>query len=288
MNLIQSRLIELLSSGEKTIALLAPSFPIDFSHPEIICALRELGFDMVSEITFGARMTNYWHVEYVKTHPDQKYFITGPCPTCLTLIEKKYPELLQYVIPYASPIVSQARIIRKELPDYKIVFFAPCQAKQLLEWPKHKKDIDLVLTFKELSQIFTDKKIDLEHFENCNEPFDTFICENTKVYPISGGLAKTALVHNLIPENQIWIGDGPANLIKIFDEIKSGSSKYRFFDILNCPGGCIGGPGLANTSKPLEEKQKVILDYRDKMNCPSCKIKEGDPVRAEGIDFMIH
>ncbi|MEI8143462.1 MAG: [Fe-Fe] hydrogenase large subunit C-terminal domain-containing protein [Candidatus Berkelbacteria bacterium] len=287
MTTYQESLEKLLESKEKTIALIAPSFPIDFAHPQIIGMLKKLGFDKVSEITFGARMTNYWHVEYIKTHPDQKYFITGPCPNCLALIKARYPELLQYVIPFASPVISQAKIIRKDFPDYKIVFFAPCQAKQLLEWPAHKDVLDLVLTFKELGEIFSLKGIEENQFYGQDFEFDSLSAENTKVYPISGGLAKTAMVHDLIPTEQVWIGDGPPNISKAFDEIRAGTSQYRFFDILNCGGGCIGGPGLSNTSLPIDEKIKLIKDYQQKMNSKAANSEENKPEIVTDIDFSV-
>jgi hypothetical protein len=42
----------------KYIIMLAPSFVVDFSYPQIIGQLKELGFDKIVELTFGAKMVN--------------------------------------------------------------------------------------------------------------------------------------------------------------------------------------------------------------------------------------
>jgi iron only hydrogenase large subunit-like protein len=257
MNPRQLELLELLK--KPSICMLAPSFPIDFEYPQIIGALKKLGFDKVCELTFGARMVNYSYVEYVKSHPDQKYYITSPCPTCVSLVKSRYPELVQYLVPHVSPMAAMAKILRKYYSSHNIVFVSPCLAKQALEAPLYKDIINLVITFKELAQVLEEKKI-LESGKDYQ--FDSFYEEDTKIYPISGGLAQTALLKNFFKDSEICITDEPKNLFKHFDEIKSGTTQYRFFDILNCPGGCIGGPALANTKLPREEKERRIMDYR--------------------------
>jgi len=278
MNDRKLQLLELLK--KPTICMLAPSFPIDFRYPQIIGALKKLGFDKVTELTFGARMVNYSYIEYVKSHPDQKYYITSPCPTCVALIKSKYPELVQYLVPHVSPMVAMAKILRKYYPDHNIVFASPCLAKQAIEAPLYKNIIDLVLTFKELTQILEDRGI---KESGTDYLFDSFYEEDTKIYPISGGLAQTAKLNNFFKDEEICIADEPKNLFKHFDEIKSGTTKYRFFDILNCPGGCIGGPALVNGNLSREEKEKCILEYQKATE--KSKKNNGNVELEKNIDF---
>lgn len=257
----QEKLTALLKANNgKVLAMLAPSFPIDFKYPQIIIQLKHLGFDRVTELTFGARMVNYQYVEYIKSNPNQKYFITSPCPTCVTFIKNKYPELMQYLIPFASPMLAMAIIAKKHYPNHKIVFISPCFAKQNLEAINHPDVIDLVITFKELGEMIS--PID-SITSNLNAEFDSFYEEETKIYPISGGLAVTAGLKKILKPEDICIADEPKNLIPIFDSIKVGSSKFKFFDILNCPGGCIGGPGLKNNDLSIETKKQLVLDYKN-------------------------
>lgn len=260
MNQTQNDLLTMVK--QPAVCMLAPSFPIDFKYPEIIGMLKKLGFEKVTELTFGARIVNYWYVEYVKKHPDQKYYITSPCPTCVSMIEVKYPELVQYLVPYVSPMAAMAKIAKKYFPDYKVVFVSPCLAKQSIEAPKHKDIIDLIITFKELAELFDQEKIVQDDFSGKDNQFDSFYEEDTKIYPISGGLAVTAHLHKFFKESEIKIVDQPANLIPLFEDIKAGKSTFKFFDILNCPGGCIGGPALVNKGLSIDEKEALILAYQ--------------------------
>jgi hypothetical protein len=42
----------------KYVAMLAPSFAVDFEYPSIISQLNQLGFDKIVEVTFGAKIVN--------------------------------------------------------------------------------------------------------------------------------------------------------------------------------------------------------------------------------------
>jgi iron only hydrogenase large subunit-like protein len=60
--------------------------------------LRELGFNFVTELTYGARMVNWSYVKYIEDNPDQKHFIASPCPIVVSMIEGQYPELKKYLM----------------------------------------------------------------------------------------------------------------------------------------------------------------------------------------------
>lgn len=245
---------------EKSVALLAPSFAIDFPYPAIIGMLRELGFDEVTELTYGARIVNQHYLEYAKSHLDQPYFITSPCPTTVTLIQVKYPDLIKYLVPVVSPMVAMAKFYRSLHPDYKIIFISPCFAKQKIEAPKYPECIDGVITYSELKEIFDESGIKAEDF-NRKYFFDSLIQEYTKIYPVSGGLASTSKIQKLFKKDELLVTDGVANLVKALDEIRSGKSQYRFFDFLNCPGGCIGGPAIIHKEIPTEQRKAMIHEY---------------------------
>lgn len=268
----------------KSIALLAPSFPIDFDYPNIIGMLRELGFNEVTELTYGARLANHHYADYVKSHPEQKYFITSPCPTTVLLIQTKYPELVKYLVPVVSPMASMAKIFRHHHPDYKIIFISPCFAKQKIEAPKYHDCIDSVITFSELKAIFDQEKIFATNF-NRQYFFDSLIQEYTKIYPVSGGLANTSHIQKIFKKSEILITDGVENLIKALDEIKSGKTQYRFFDFLNCPGGCIGGPAIVRKDLSTRERKEKILDYTKKSSEHNLGGHMGLIEYSEKIDF---
>ncbi len=275
--------IDLIKSNENDIALLAPTFAIDFKYPNIIGMLRKLGFKQVTELTFGARMVNWAYANYIKEHPNQELFISSPCPTVVAMIKAQYPELVKYLIPIVSPMAAMAKIYKKTNPDSKIIFISPCWAKENIEAPKFK-EIDAVITLKDLKEIFEKEGIKEEDFK-ADYHFDSYIREYTKIYPVSGGLASTSHIQSLFKEGEILVIDGPENIKKALDEFKAGTSKYKFMDLLNCDGGCIGGPAINNKDLPTEKKKEIIFEYTHRSSEENMGSHKGKVEQAEDIDF---
>jgi iron only hydrogenase large subunit-like protein len=275
--------IDLLKNN-KSVAMLAPTFAIDFKYPNIIGMLHKLGFKEVTELTYGARMVNWAYAEYIKEHQDQKYFIASPCPTVVAMVKTQYPDLVKYLMPIVSPMVAMAKIYKKKHPTHKVFFISPCWAKENVEAPQYKDFIDGVITLKDLKDIFSAQNIKEEDFTE-EYYFDSLVREYTKIYPISGGLASTSHIGGLFKEGEILVTDGVINIKKAFEDIKAGTSKYRFLDILNCDGGCIGGPAINNKDLPLETKREIIQKYTHRSSEATMGRHKGKVDYAKDINF---
>ena len=274
-----------LIKNNEAVAMLAPTFAIDFKYPNIIGMLRHLGFKEVTELTFGARMVNLAYANYVKEHPDQPLFISSPCPTVVALVKTQYPELVKYLIPVVSPMVAMAKVHKKLKPKRKVVFISPCWAKENLEAPKCK-EIDAVITLKDLKQIFEQEKVKEEDFTKAYY-FDSLIREYTKIYPISGGLASTSHIQKLFKEGEILITDGVENIKKALDSFKDGKTTYKFLDLLNCPGGCIGGPAINRQDLSVDQRKKIIFEYTHRSSEANMGKHQGKVKDAEDVDLSI-
>lgn len=272
-----------LIKNNKAVAMLAPTFAIDFKYPNIIGMLKHLGFKEVTELTFGARMVNWAYANYIKENPDQKIFISTPCPTVVALVQNQYPELIKYLMPIVSPMAAMAKVHKKFNPNCKVVFISPCWAKENVEAPKYK-EIDAVITLKDLKQIFDQENIKEDDFTD-DYYFDSFIREYTKIYPISGGLASTSHIQKLFKNGEILVADGVENIKNIFDDIKSGKSRYRFLDLLNCDGGCIGGPAINRQDLPIEKRKEIIFEYTHRSSEATMGEHEGKVKDAKDIDL---
>lgn len=272
-----------LIKNNKAVAMLAPTFVIDFKYPNIIGMLKELGFEEVTELTFGARMVNWAYVNYVKDHSEQKLFISSPCPTVVSFVKTQYPDFAKYLIPVVSPVAAMAKVQKKFEPEYKVIFISPCWAKENLEAPRYK-EIDAVITLKDLKQIFEKEGIKEENFTD-DYHFDSLVREYTKIYPVSGGLASTSHIKSLFREEEILVTDGVENIKKAFEEIKAGTKPYRFLDLLNCPGGCIGGPAINRQDLPIEKRKEIIFEYTHRSSQANMGKHEGKVKDAEDIDL---
>ncbi|KKP31855.1 MAG: hypothetical protein A2312_02195 [Candidatus Staskawiczbacteria bacterium RIFOXYB2_FULL_32_9] len=261
-----SELLDLTHNNKKDlVAMLAPSFIVDFDYPEIVRMLKKLGFKYVVEVARGAEMTNSQLLALTKLHPDRKY-ITNPCPTIVRLIKSKYPQLLEYLAPIDSPMSATAKIVDKEWPGLKKVFIGPCLMKKF-EANEDRKELNiLAITFRDLQQVFDIKKIKprallkLRRVSKKNE-FD-IIGGHTRLYPISGGLAQSSGITKKLTDAEYDVISGPNNANKALSEFLS-KSELKILDILNCDGGCINGPGM-NSKASLDERRKRVIDFYEK------------------------
>jgi len=176
------------------------------------------------------------------------------------MIESLYPDLVKYLVPVVSPMVAMAKIYKKHHSDYKVFFISPCFAKQKIEAPKYPQFIDGVITLKELKALFENQNIKEENF-NREYFFDSFVREYTKIYPVSGGLAGTSHIQKLFKKGEVAIVDGVSNLKAELDLMRLGENKHRFFDFLNCSGGCIGGPAINNQTLSTTQRREKIKEY---------------------------
>jgi len=252
--------LKALSKKTKIVVMLAPSFVAEFNYPNIISHLKQAGFDKVVELTFGAKLVNKEYHQLLESCNTKKdyFWISSVCPGMVELIKNKYPKLRKNLIPIVSPMIATARLCKKIYPQHKILFISPCNMKKI-EAKNNSKDVDYVLDYQELREIFKklninpDKKIKLKRPVH----FDKFYNDYTKIYPLAGGLSKTAHLRGIVGANDTEIIDG---ICQVEAFLKNPDNSIKFLDANFCIGGCIGGPCLSKTIS-LDEKKKRVLKY---------------------------
>jgi len=247
-------LLKLIENKEKMVAMLAPSFPVDFSFPEIVGMLKRLGFQYVVEVTRGAIETNKQLLALLKANPEKRY-ITNPCPSVVRMIRNKFPELQKYLTKIDSPMSATAKIAAKEYPGYKKVFIGPCITKKLEAKEDYPELEILVLTYKEIEKVFQEKGI----APNKKDKDATFDIRGlgTELYPISGGLAQSSCLNEKLTDEQTDVVSGPELVLRELSEFKK-KAELKVLDILNCDGGCINGPGIMSKDALNTRRQKII------------------------------
>ena len=257
--------------------MVAPSFVVDFNYPSIILQLKNLGFDKVVEVTFGAKMINR---EYHRNFENSKgFFISTACPGIVETVKTEYPRYISHLMPVDSPMVAMAKICKKTYPNHKIVFISPCNFKKIEA--EKSSYIWAVLNYKELMELFQNFKIKKSK-NKIN--FDKFYNDYTKIYPLAGGLSKTAHLRGLLKKNEMKIIDGILEVKKFLNKPKKG---IRFLDCNFCVGGCIGGPCI-NSKESLAKRREKVLDYLKKsLNEDIPEVKKGLIEKAKGISFKV-
>jgi len=269
------------NKGTKVILMNAPSFVVDFNYDSFVQKMKRLGFDKVTELTFGAKIVNQCYHKYIKENKDiQEKFIASVCPASVELIKNKYPYLKRFLLPFDSPMIAMSKVLKKNYPKAKIVFASPCIAKKVEAKNaayKGKKLIDAVITFAELKQIVAKerpKKVGVSH------KFDSFYNDFTKIYPLSGGLGETLNKNGILIQSEMISCDGYKKISRVFDK----NLNKTFFDVLFCDGGCIGGNGIASKLPILIKKNKVI-SYRNFAKKETMDKNQGINKYFKGIDF---
>ena len=85
-------------------------------------------------------------------------------------------------------------------------------------------------------------------------------------------------------KDKIKIVNGLQNELKILSNFGTESQKFRFFDCLSCPGGCIGGPGMIS-KEPTQTKIQKVRNYLYQTTKEKDKWEEGKSEDTTGISF---
>jgi iron only hydrogenase large subunit-like protein/nitrogen-specific signal transduction histidine kinase len=246
----------LLGSGKIIAACIAPSFPAEFTeipdHRQLVGMIRKLGFDIVTEVAFGADIVAK---EYERRMNADGYAgdISSDCPAVTYFIRHYHPDLVDSLAPIVSPMVAMCRILRKKYgEDLKVVFIGPCFAKKA-ESPETSE----VITFLELREMFELKNIQPETSEPSG--FDPPHAGKGAIFPVSRGLFLTSNSREEIPEERTVIADGRINFKEAIREYEEGYIRNKHLELLCCEG-CIMGPGTTAGGKKYA-RSALIGEY---------------------------
>ena len=253
---------DLLASGSPVAAIVAPSFPAEFtdSHwSRVIGMLRRLGFASVHEVAFGADLVADRYRKLFESNEDHRYIATT-CPAIVAYVERYYPALVDYLAPIVSPMVAVARLLRRcHGPDLRIVFIGPCIAKkgELESEVLTDSDVDAALTFVELRTMF--READIEPLSVEPSDFDPPRAGAGGLFPISRGLFHAAQIREDLFRGDVIAADGRRDFVDAIREFETGDLGVRLLEVLAC-NGCIMGPGLS-ADTPLFNRRTSVRNY---------------------------
>ncbi len=236
---------ELLKSNQKKIAIIAPSFPAEFkeisNYKIFVSMVRSIGFDIVSEVAFGADLVAKKYKNLIDQGSNKPY-ISSDCPAVVSYIEHYHPALVKDLAPIASPMVAMSRVMKKKYgEDINITFIGPCVAKK-----SESDEVDEMITFTELRDIFEDKEITQKTVKPTE--FDPPLGGKGAIFPISRGLLQTAGITDDVFDGNIIVAEGRNNFQEAIREYEDGLLKSQHLELLSCEG-CIMGPGMKSKGK---------------------------------------
>ena len=230
-----------IKSGEKMVAIMAPSIQSQFSNPiaEIADAVCQIGFTEAIEVAYGAMETTEREGAELqeKLESGQQFMTTSCCPSYIELVNKHLTEMRPYVSHTKSPMYYTAEMAKAKYPDAKIVFIGPCVGKR--KEVAENDQIDYIITFEELDCIFTGLSIEMRKQENA------LTCA-----PMQGrGFARAGGVISAIAQMYPQLGVKPVQVsninkknIGLLRAYAKGKAPGNFIEVMACEGGCIAGP----------------------------------------------
>jgi ferredoxin hydrogenase len=258
-------------------ASLGSEFGIEGNMENIIPSiLRKLGFDYVFDVTFGADVTIMEEaselIERLK-HKENLPMFTSCCPSWVKYASMFHPELIPNLSTTKSPIGIQSSLIKtyfKELNNIEdeiiSVVVAPCTAKK---YEIKDMDTDYIITTNELAMMIRECEIEFDALKPSS--FDALLGKGSKaglMFGRSGGVMESALncayylinkknppkdyfhldIKEGLTKGSYKLGSKTISIAVIYgmknvEEFLPELVDYDFVEVMNCPGGCIGGGG---------------------------------------------
>ena len=252
---------ELLASDEKVAACIAPSFPAEFSdcsYRHTVGMIRKLGFDIVSEVGFGADLVARRYRKLL-SETNGESFIATSCPAIVGYVERYFPELVSRLAPIVSPMVASARALHRiHGPELRVVFIGPCIAKKSEATSEIiPDDLDVAITFAELRRMLADKNITSANVQPSD--FDPPHAGKGALFSISRGLLQAAEINEDLIDGEVVATDGRTNFVEAVKEFQSGALDARLLEVLCC-NGCIMGAGMS-VGTPLFSRRSQVSRY---------------------------
>lgn len=274
-------ILELFNSGKPTVACIAPSFPAEFTeyndYRTLVGMVHALGFDMVTEVGFGADMAAVaYRNRYIESNG--KGVITSDCPAIVYYVEHYQPELVEYLAPIVSPMVALCRYLKHKYGEnLQVVFIGPCIAKKA-----ESDDVDHAITFTELRELFDLKNITSEN--SIPRDFDPPYSGKGSAFPISHGLLQNMDVEHDLTRGDVIVAEGRVNFKDALNEFAEGKLKVRHLELLCCEG-CIMGPGMSKDGNKYFRRSCVSKYVAQKMEVLEQEIWQQQMDEASSIDL---
>ncbi|MBB6623794.1 iron hydrogenase small subunit [Clostridium gasigenes] len=310
------RVKEALANQEKhVIVAMAPSvraamgelfkmgYGVDVTG-KLYTALRKLGFDKIFDINFGADMTIMEEAtELVKRVKENGPFpmFTSCCPSWVRQVENYYPELLVNLSSAKSPQQIFGAASKTYYPTISdidparvyTVTIMPCTAKKY-EADREEmqnnglRNIDAVITTRELAKMIKDAKIDFGNLEDSE--VDLAMGEYSgagAIFGATGGVMEATLrsakdflegehLENIEYEEvrglkgikeatleiaghnyNVAVVNGASNLFEFINSGMIKNKQYHLVEVMACPGGCVNGGGQPHVSP--DEREKIDI-----------------------------
>jgi len=286
--------------ARKTVAMHAPAVSGHFGLPITMAAIKEAtvksGFDQVLEVAVGADVTTVTEGsefdERMEDFEKKKegalpFMATSCCPAWVACVKKHIPEIESAISHTKSPMGYTGPICKERWPGIETVFVGPCVAKtsEGIDDP----NTDYVLTFQDFNALIRARGCTF--LPNMKEEDSPDVgCWQSRIYPVNGGVATAfasyrlghpdTCTHEVKP---IVVNGLTPKTVALLRSYAKKPAPGNIFEVMNCRGGCIGGPGGLSPVKMAGTRVSMVV--KQSKNQEGCKpgVTLTVPVIEDGV-----
>lgn len=270
-----------LSRFKHTVAIPSPALYAQFGRSilpdRILAGLKKLGFDDAFDLALTCGDTSLAIEHFLEDYKGPKPLISNACPSVVRLIQVKYPQLVDQIIPITLP----KRLTAKEIKETKskelglkpeeigTFYITPCPVKMIaIRQPDIEGSCYLDGAIS-IADIYGPLLSALENVDpgSYRKGLES-ICILGIGWAVAGGMHRNLKLENVL---DVY---GIPEIINTFDDIERG--KLRNIDLVvaySCPQGCVGGSLTVENRYISYNKILRLLETLERENIEACRDK---------------
>lgn len=245
------------------VALIPPSFygqfNMDIKPSEIVNTLYELGFNDVWDVALAAEALSLKTARFLEGKEGP--YISSSCPVVVRLIKVLYPELVEYLLPFKSPVEIMGEFTKKYLvkkgiavkEDIGVFFLTPCPAKlTTVKYPlgQEKSSLDGAIGVEKIYHAILKKITGKKGNINKRKSLLPLLGINWGYEGGEGKILKSEKQKDIISLSGIH------RIKELLDELARGNMEgVKYLELVACPEGCVGG--VLNVQSPYQAKFNI-------------------------------
>jgi iron only hydrogenase large subunit-like protein len=221
-------------------------FKPDVDPRRVVQALKRIGFDYVIDVSKACEEVAIAFDTLMSTYRGRLPLIADFCPTVVRLIQVKYPDLTELVMPIEVPREVAARAFKQELSrnlgcdprEIGVIYITPCPAKMVaIKQPaeKTRSAMDGAISLRDIYVPLITALKDI-----MDEDIDP---EISKAFTFTAGWEMLGEMTRLLGPDRVIAVSGMTDVIKVLNDIENAKLRdVALVEASACMGGCIGGP----------------------------------------------
>ncbi|GAB6086987.1 [Fe-Fe] hydrogenase large subunit C-terminal domain-containing protein [Alkaliphilus crotonatoxidans] len=233
-----------------------------YSPSQILKGILKLGFDNIFEISQGADLITEFTRNFIAK--STKFpIISSSCPTIVRLIQIRFPELIDHILPFDSPVEISAHLARKDAmeqqdlneEDIGVFYISPCPAKiYSFQKPVGIKKSRVTGTLS-VKSVFLEISKTIEAAQGTISDF--YSSGRGIGWARSGGQSQALAIKEFLAV------DGIQNVISVLEEIEYHKiNDLTFVECHACTNGCVGGSlNIENSFVARNRIRRLVEQY---------------------------